>query len=796
MASQTTMIVAVEDELSTPTERRAIRSWVPRLCFIAAIGSGAFLLFSVQLLIGKYILPWFGGTAGVWTTCLLFFQTTLLAGYWYAHAGVSRLRIQAQSRIHIILLTFSLGLLASAAFFWPSPITPGASWKPQGGEIALWAILRLLTISVGFSVSLLATTGPLMQHWFTRVYPGESPYRLYALSNAGSLIGLLSYPLIVEPLLRLRTQAWLWCAAYMVYAVAAIACAIIVTKRASDAPPPEQETETNLRPGTSQKSLWFLLAAMGSLMLLATTHFITQDLAPIPLLWVLPLAVYLISFIVCFDHPRWYRPALFHGLLLATVLLTIVIYRGIPLHLWTFIAAFLLVLFACCMFCHGELCRRRPQSAHLTSFYLMIALGGVAGSAFVNLLAPLFFKGYWEMQLGMAACLITMAVLAVQEQDSWAHHSNLFIPVALIGWALLTTVFWFSSKSDTLTHFLSDWRFAALVVSAVICTLLAFRLRLELGIHVPPLTRWCLFSIVAAASLVLVWAGTAQYRYSNWAHRNFYGALYVQQRISPDARFNVYALRHTNIDHGVQLIAPELRRYPTSYYNKTSGVGLLLLNYPRQQEGASTTRPLRVGAIGLGIGTIATYGQAGDVFRFYEIDPEVIRVASGKYGFFSFLSDSPAHIDVVEGDARISLERELANGQPQQYDILVMDAFSSDAVPVHLLTKEAFELYLKHLRDDDSVIAVHVSNRSVELPSVIAAEADHFHLHSVFINAAGFHNDTIPDGIISPNQWMLLSRSSRLLSLPAIAKASSPLNLRHGLHFWTDDSSNLLQILR
>jgi len=788
------MSVTLEDEVLTTTEKRAIRPWGPRACFITAIASGAFLLFSVQLMIGKYILPWFGGTAGVWTTCLLFFQTSLLAGYWYAHAGVSRLALKSQSRLHIILLTLSLGVMALATFFWPSPITPGAAWKPQGGEIAVWSILRLLTISVGLSVSLLATTGPLMQHWFTRVYPGESPYRLYALSNVGSLLGLLSYPVLVERLLQLRTQAWVWSAGYVVYAVAAVACAIVIAKGPAETR--EAEPEVNSTPTESQKWLWFFLAALGSLMLLATTHFITQDLAPIPLLWVLPLAVYLVTFIVCFDHPRWYHPALFHGLLLATTILTIVIYRGIPLHLWTFITAFLLVLFSCCMFCHGELYRRRPAPAHLTSFYLMMASGGVAGSAFVNLLAPLFFKGYWEMQLGMAACLITMAVIAVQEPSSWVHRKNAFIPMALIAWAAVTTTFWFSSKSDTVAQFLSDWHFAALAAMAALCTLLALHPQLELGIPTQVLTRWCLFSIVSAAGLVLVWAGTAQYRYSDWANRNFYGALYVQKRTSPDAHFNVFALRHTNIDHGVQLIAPELRRYPTSYFNKTSGVGLLLLNYPQQQDGATTARPLRVGAIGLGIGTIATYGQPGDVFRFYEIDPEVIRVAEGKYGFFSFLSDSQAHIDIVEGDARISLERELAEGQPQKYDILVMDAFSSDVVPAHLLTKEAFELYLKHLRGDDSVIAVHVSNRSVELPSVIAAEAEHFHLYSAFINAAGFHNETIPDGIISPNQWMLLSRSPRALSVPAIAKASSPLNLRHGLHFWTDDRSNLLQILR
>jgi hypothetical protein len=292
--------------------------------------------------------------------------------------------------------------------------------------------------------------------------------------------------------------------------------------------------------------------------------------------------------------------------------------------------------------------------------------------------------------------------------------------------------------------------------------------------------------------VLLIWAGTAQYRRASWAHRNFYGALYITERQMPDPRFNAYVFAHSNTTHGIQFVSPELRPYPTAYYNKTSGIGLLLMNYPRQDA----AKNIRVGGIGLGAGTIATYGHPGDLFRFYEIDPEVVRVATGKYGYFSFLSGSQAQVEIVNGDGRISLERELAEGKPQSYDVFVVDAFNGDAVPVHLLTEQAFELYLKHLRDENSVIAVHITNRAVELASVVAAEAEHFHLNLVYVNAPGISNSTLPDGVISPNQWILLSRSTNLLSLPAIGKAASPLHLRHGLHFWTDDQSNLLQILR
>lgn len=774
---------------------------ISRTLFAVVIFLGAFLLFSVQLLLGKYILPWFGGTAGVWASCLFFFQTTLLVGYAYAHGTVTRFQPEVQTRLHAALILASLALMGFTAYVWPSPITPGSSWKPHSGETAIWLILRLLLVSVGAGVTLLATTGPLMQHWFTRAYPGESPYRFYALSNAGSLLGLLSYPAFIERWFRLNTQAWLWCAAYLIYAAAAIALAATGFGQTENSPAASgsRERESPPEPGVKDKLIWFSLAALGSLMLLAISRFITADLAPIPLLWVLPLAIYLLSFIVCFDHSRWYLPWLFHPFLMAAAVFTIMFYRGIGLHLWMFIAGFLLTEFACCMFCHGELYRRRPDPAHLTSFYLMIALGGAAGSAFVTLVAPFLFKGYWEMHAGIAIALIAMAAMAKADESSWLNRQNPFIAVSLVSWSALTAAFWLSSKSTSLQRFLSDWHWAALFGFAIICTLLAARSQSvvkALEQQAPQLNRWTLFAAVSAASVLLIWAGTTQYRSSIWAHRNFYGSLYIAERRVPDSRFNAYAFTHSNTLHGIQFVSSDLRPYPTAYYNKTSGIGILLMNYPRHPEDGTTPHNLRVGGIGLGAGTIATYGQAGDVFRFYEIDPEVIRVASGEHGYFSFLSGSPARVEIVSGDGRLSLERELAQGQPQAYDILIVDAFNGDAVPVHLLTREAFELYLKHLRDENSVIAVHVTNRAVELASVVAAEAQYFHLNLTYINAPGITSDNLPDGLISPNQWILLSRSKTVLSLPAIEKAANPLRLRHGMHFWTDDQNNLLQILR
>jgi hypothetical protein len=789
---------------SSPTSaERTTRTFIQRSLLAVGVTLGAFLLFSGQLILNKYILPWFGGTAGVWTTSLLFFQTTLLAGYLYAHASVSKLALKDQAKLHSIVLLISLAAMAATALLWPSPITPGASWKPRSGEIAVWLILRLLLVSVGATVTLLSTTGPLMQHWFTRVSPGESPYRLYALSNVGSLLGLLSYPAIVERMLRLHTQAWVWCAGYAVYAVSTIVCARMCAAsdpRATVGLEGNGRLDESAPPSYKERTSWLLLAALGSLMLVATTHFITEDLAPVPLLWVLPLAIYLISFIVCFDHPRWYRQGLFHFFLLATTGMTILFYGGLALRLWMFVAVLLGSLFACCSFCHGELYRRRPQPAYLTSFYLMIALGGVLGSAFANLVAPLLFKGNWEMQLGTAACLFSMAAIAIRDKTSWLHRKNPFIWLALLAWTLLVARFLLKGPSDSLVHFVLDWRSGPLAAVALVCALLAFRPPQETEstfVSVSPrVARWCLSAAVTAAAFVTIWFGTREYRESVWAHRNFYGDLYIQEKQAADPNLSFYVLTSRRTYHGAQLIAPQLQAYPTTYFSKNSGIGLTLMNYPRGQDSPGASRSMKVGIIGLGVGTLATYGLPGDVFRFYEIDPETIHVAWGRYGYFSFLARSQARIEIVQGDARISLERELANGEPQDYDALVVDAFNGDLVPFHLLTKEAFELYLKHLRGQDSVIAVHVSNRTMDLASVIAKEAEHFHLRAAYVIAPGNQNPRVPDGLFLTNHWILLSRTSRVLSLPAISQVSGPIPVRHDVPLWTDDHSNLLQILR
>lgn len=738
---------------------------------------GACLLFQVQLIIGKYILPWFGGTTGVWATCLLFFQAVLLAGYAYAHWLTGKAAPRVQARIHAAVLAGSVGVMALTATVWRTPITPGADWKPHATQFPLWLILRLLCVSVGLPTVLVATTGPLLQRWYSYANRGASPYRLYALSNLGSAIGLVSYPALLEPLLRIATQAWLWSAAYVGYAVMAALCG----RRAAAAhaeSATEAETSAEPSPGASRQLLWVLLGALGSLMLLATTHMLTQDIAPIPLLWVLPLLVYLGSFIVCFEHPRWYKPVVFQPLLLAVVGMAIVIYRGTWLGTWTHIALFLLVLFACCMFCHGEIYRRRPGNTHLTRFYLAVAAGGVLGSGFVNLVAPLVFKGYWELPAGLALCALMMAAMAGLDQDSWVKQGGHLLPLALVLWAAWVANFVLNPQLGSLAIYVQDWRADGLAVLGAITTMSAIagnrrsaNARLSAAV---------LAGVVMCAGAGVVWEGTAEYRSAEWAGRDFYGVLYVKREKTADPRFSFDKLVHGRTIHGLQLLTADVRDYPTSYFAKNSGVGLLLANIQRPTGG------LRVGDVGLGIGTISAYGRAGDLFRFYEIDPMDVRVARGQYGYFSFIADSRAKIETVEGDARISLEREPS----QQLDVLVVDAFNSDSIPVHLLTREAFELYLRHLRGPESVIAVHVSNKALDLPPVVEATAK-----SLGLKVAHVHSHGLGD-IISESEWMLISRSPAELMQPAIAQASTPVESSRRVQAWTDDYSNLLQILR
>ena len=714
--------------------------------FAATVLLGAFLLFQVQPLFGKLVLPWFGGSPAVWTTCLMFFQTVLLAGYAYAH-GLAQLRpVSRQMIVHLTLVALALLLL---------PITPDESWQPAEGTRPIGQILLLLTRYVGLPYLLLAATSPLVQSWFAAVYVKGAPYRLYALSNLGSLAGLLSYPLVVEPRLTTDRQGVWWSVAFGVYAVL---CGVLALRMrrlrlAADAAPRAASSRAAssradpAEPAVGRRAWawWILLPALASVLLMAITNHVCQNVAVIPLLWIVPLTLYLLTFIICFDKQRWYVRRWFAAgalvaVLAASYLVMLRYLDGFFLALgWDALwfqlthnviiegTVYLLILFLMCMVCHGELVQRKPPPARLTAFYLAVSAGGALGGIVVAVICPLVFSSYVELNLGL-----------------------------LVGFGLALYVFADEARRHWIPKISRLLRLTAVILAATVTAIVV-------------LGQWEAWD--REGGLVRV--------------RNFYGVMSVKERFPDQPEWRGLALYHGRTLHGFQHTLPELHDRPTTYYTEEGGAG-------RALAVARDAGPLRVGAVGLGVGTVATYGRPGDYFRFYEIDEDVIRLARQ---YFSFLPGSAADIDVVVGDARVSLAREPS----QQFHVLVLDAFSGDTIPVHLLTAEAFGVYLRHVRDD-GMIAAHISSRYVDLVPVMLALARHYELAEAYV--------PWPPGevtikwveekglSVTPSQWMLLARRSRVLERPPIREATQFPPVNRPLRLWTDQSNNMLQVLR
>jgi hypothetical protein len=706
---------------------------------------GAFLLFSVQLLLGKYFLPWFGGTPAMWTTCMFFFQTVLLAGYAYAHALTRWFTPRTQGYLHSVLLLTALAMLAFMAAKWGTPITPSVSWRPQSSDHPVWSLTVLLAVSAGLPYFVLSSTGPLLQSWLTRTHPGRTPYRLYSLSNLGSLLGLLTYPFLVEPWFSLRTQARIWTTGFFVFAVVCGYCALRMRRITALA----KSTSLGLarqgaldvdsgqtKPTLGSHLLWLSLAACASVMFLATTNQICQDVAVIPFLWVLPLSLYLLSFIICFDEPRWYSRAVFHPAFAVAIFLACLLLLGWGIRsIFLQIAAHSFVLFACCMVCHGELARSKPDSRHLTSFYLMVALGGALGGVLVALVVPHVFRGFWEYQLGLWLCALLLFMVLARDKNSWLHCSRWGLPAIAVAVALL--------PGTTSVVVLGRKELRGLFVVLPVLVAAYFLTRGGRKGFDPGRARaipiFCGTALLVVGVTLFISASN-ETRNSVVLARNFYGVLNVRELTELPPDWRAYSLFHGRISHGYQFVSEAKRRLPTSYYGLTSGVGLALIALQTHLSSGANPQHLRIGIVGLGIGTLASYGNPGDYIRYYEINPEVTRIANDAR-YFTYLKDCRARLEVIPGDARLSMGGELNRGQPQDFNLLAIDAFSGDAIPIHLLTEEAFEIYVKQVKTD-GIIAVHITNAHFDLQPVLKRVAEHFKLRYALLHTDG-------DGIVT-----------------------------------------------
>ena len=780
-----------------PFQERSDRN-LSRLVFGLAIFTSAFLLFQVQLILGKFLLPWFGGTSAVWTTCLLFFQLFLLAGYFYSHKVSASFGLNRQARLHLAFLAVTAFWIFFAWYSWGSPFLPGVQLKPLPGSAPIFGILKLLLLAIGLPFLLLSSTTPLLQSWYDQIHQSgrnEPSYFLYALSNTGSLLGLLSYPIILEPVFGLNLQSRIWGAGFAFFVLCCAICAWHAhrSSQAQEAVPvaPKASTESATSAPPPRRWLWFVLPALGSVMLLATTNLLTQDVAPIPLLWVLPLCVYLLSFVFTFHRRNWYLRGLFHPLFAITALMAVIaLFRGTDMDVFRQIGVFLAMLFVACMVCHGELARIKPDARYLTAFYLTLSAGGAFGGIFVGIIAPLIFPAIWEYHVGLWAIAVLLVLILFLDKDSWLHDPkpDPWIPVALF--AIICLVPKYLARIGMITipaRIVSAYNIGIIVV-VVISIWVAFggggqRVRRRA-------LRW--YELTVGASILLLSAAlymhlTAQKGRLLYRERNFYGALAVRQQWDNDMLHSYVLLTHGRITHGIQL--EQQRKVPTTYYDEKSGAGLALTTNPQRASGG-----MRVGAIGLGVGTLAAYSRGGDVYRFYEINPAVVRLARGAGGYFTFLKDSPAQVEIEFGDARLSLEAEAARHDFQNFDVLVVDAFNGDSIPIHLLTREAMKLYLSHLRGRDSIIAVHISNLAVDLGPVVANLAKLYDMNGARITTG------IDNGPIQPSDWILLTRGN-LLDAPEIRRATKPMlrtNTNRGTGMtdvWTDDHSNVISLL-
>lgn len=742
--------------------------------FAITLGLASLLLFLLEPMFARMVLPLLGGAPAVWNTCLVFFQVTLLLGYLYAWASSRWLGRRAQVALH-------LTLLAAAAVVLPVRIVPG--WAPPAEAGPIPWLLGILTLSIGLPFFMASTSAPLLQHWFAQTdHPdAQDPYFLYQSSNLGSLAALLAYPLIVEPWLGLRQQSIVWTAGYAMFGVMVALCAWSLLRTPKSSPsspgapdaqtsPPEQKPASGRRrrkparersesKGRIPVVRWILLAAVPSSLLLGVTTYLSTDVAVVPLLWVVPLALYLLTFIAAFARTPWVPERVSTAALPVLILPLVVVlvlrmaepaWLIVPLHLTAFAVAALV--------CHGQLASERPHASRLTLFYLCLSIGGALGGLFNALVAPLIFELPIEYPLALVAAALLKPYRGIAPAKHRPDTRDVLFPL-LLGLAVAVAYVLVGRAGESLARIEVP---LALGLPAFVCYLFSPRpVRFGLGIA----------ALLAASTLRPDAAGSVVE-----LDRSFYGV----HRVMNDPVNNLRLLFHGNTLHGVQSLDPAKAGDPQAYYTREGPAGQVF-------DALAAGQPRSVAVVGLGAGAMAALARPGDTWTFFEIDPAVVRLARDA-GYFTYLRDARGSVDVVVGDARLSLAR-----TDRTFDIIVLDAFSSDAVPVHLLTREALQLYLSRLRPG-GVLAFHASSRFLRLRPVFAALARDAGLADLREFDKRDERQSAWSGW-TPSEWVLLARSRDDFRALASDSRWGPIEDAPAA-VWTDDYSNVLAALR
>lgn len=730
----------------------------PVILFAGTLFVSALLMFVLQPMFGKLLLPLLGGTPAVWNTCMVFYQTLLFGGYLYAHWLTHKVGDQRQIQIHSALMIFSLFVLPVAL---PADATP-----PTEGNPTFWLVWTLF-LAIGLPFFVVSTTAPLLQKWFSHLGHSSSgdPYYLYAASNAGSLLALLSYPFLLEPNIGLTNQRLFWSFGYGMLCLLILVCALTLWRSRPE--PSFDETEISDSTDGAELSLdprqqlhWLALAFVPSSLLLGLTQYISTDIAAVPLLWILPLTLYLLSFILVFSH--WADRI--HPLMLAAqpaVLLVFIAYSFINpavLPYWLDLILHCLAFFLAVMVCHGELAKHRPPTKHLTHYYLVMSFAGMLGGLFNTFVAPFVFNAVYEYPITIVAALLLRPGFFA---GKW--YRNAVFP----GIVLLAGLTIYLASEDLFAYL--DIIGGALILLAGL-TYSVRKTPLGLGF----LTAVILFFALGLHSL----ASSTLFQ-----ERTFFGVLSVRATIIPDEQQRpekVHELYHGTTKHGAERLIPAELTTPLTYYSRPGPIGQLFAEYDNQNQN------WRIGAVGLGAGALACYTKPGQDWRFYEIDPLVVQVAKDPT-WFHYLERCNPLAQMVIGDARLSLEKE-ADGS---FDLLIMDAFSSDAVPTHLLTREALQLYFSKLKDD-GLLAFHITNRHLALKKVLADHAESLQLDGLLQEFKA--NGDMP--LVVSTDWVVLAKRGQRLEPLRQSRLGhwQKLPITFGLQPWTDDFTHIIGI--